>query len=77
MNVTDLETLFSEEREAFALRFRCASCAHVIPSTRACSMGYPNSFMRGPMRGFLADGIPVVCKYWELGETELDDPVEV
>lgn len=74
MTDPDPEELFAREREAFALRYRCAACAHVIPSSRACSMGYPNAFLRGKMRAFLDDGMPVVCKYFELGETEIEDP---
>jgi hypothetical protein len=67
------EERFVAEHRSFALRFRCAACAHVIPSTRACSMGYPNAFLRGPLRGLEPDGLPAVCKYFELGETELPD----
>lgn len=68
------EARFSQEREAFALRFRCAACAHVISETGACSMGYPNRLLRGPVIGVQPDGLPVTCKYFELGEREHEDP---
>lgn len=67
------EARFAAERQAFGLRFRCAACAHVVPSTRACSMGYPNAYLRGPMRALEEGGLPVICKYFELGESELHD----
>ena len=67
------EARFASERQHYGLRFRCAACAHVVPSTRACSMGYPNAYLRGPMRALEEGGLPVICKYFELGETELPD----
>lgn len=60
--------LFTDEVARFALRFQCEACAHVVPSTRACSMAYPNAMLRGELVR-----MPVVCKYFELGETEIDD----
>jgi hypothetical protein len=67
------EERFRAERTLFALRYRCAACAHVDVESRACSMGYPNAMLRGPKIGLLPDGLPVTCKYFELGEVELDD----
>lgn len=64
---------FKAEVAHFGLRFRCAACAHVIASTRKCSMGYPNAYLVGPMRAREDSDMPVICKYWELGETELED----
>jgi len=81
------EARFRDEVTRYRLRFRCATCAHVITETRTCSMGYPNEALVGPLRamevmrtrpgtGVLADGTgPVTCKYYELGESELDDPM--
>ena len=64
---------FKREVAHFGLRFRCAACAHVIASTRTCSMGYPNAYLVGPVRAREDSDMPVICKYWELGETEHDD----
>ncbi|MCA9515016.1 MAG: hypothetical protein KC635_08750 [Myxococcales bacterium] len=68
-----VEARFSAEAAAFGLRFRCAACCHV---TRAlsCSLGYPNAALTGPVAARDGRGEPTSCKYFELGETELDDP---
>lgn len=63
---------FAVEVARFGLRFRCAACAHVVPSTRACSMGYPNAMLRGPFAAREGSN-PVICKYFELGESELPE----
>ena len=73
--VAERQAIFREEARAFGLRFRCAACAHVVPTTRACSMGYPNGMMRGALVGLDAGGQPVACKYFELGESEWQDDV--
>lgn len=73
MSIAEREDRFAAESRRFALRFRCAACAHVAPSTRSCSLGYPNHMLRGPERGISPEGIPVNCKYFELGESELED----
>ncbi|MBL8785665.1 MAG: hypothetical protein JNJ59_12225 [Deltaproteobacteria bacterium] len=84
--VAEREARFRDEVAAYRLRFRCAACAHVITDTRTCSMGYPNVALVGPLRAMEvmrtrpgtevpAEAIgPVTCKYFELGESELDDP---
>jgi hypothetical protein len=67
------EDRFAAEAKSFVLRFRCAACAHVVPSTRVCSLRYPNEMLRGPVRGIGPTGLPLNCKYFELGETLLED----
>lgn len=69
LTLQDREDRFAAERERFGLRFRCDECAHVIPTSRRCSMGYPNAVLTGPVRGLQDDGTPNSCKYWELSES--------
>ncbi len=67
--LAEREVRFAAEHAAFALHFRCEHCAHVITSTLACSMRYPNPDLTGPVRGLQDNGIPTACKYWELSES--------
>jgi hypothetical protein len=59
---------FVEESSRFAFQYRCESCAHIKPSSEACSLGYPNHFLVGPVRAIEPDGNLTFCKYFELGE---------
>jgi len=70
---------FLAEVEAYGLRFRCSACAHVVPAPRVadlrCSLGYPNPTLTGPWVAITDDGQIAFCKYFELGEGEVDDPI--
>ena len=66
---------FLAEARAFGLRFRCAACAHVVPADRSCSLGYPNPTLVGPWQAITDAGEIAFCKYFELGEGELSDPI--
>lgn len=65
---------FLAEVDAVGMRFRCAACAHVVAADRSCSLGYPNATLVGPRCAITAAGELAFCKYFELGEGELDDP---
>lgn len=71
---------FLAEVRAFGLRFRCAACAHVVPADRVsalrCSLGYPNPTLTGPWQAITDAGEIAFCKYFELGEGELPDPID-
>jgi hypothetical protein len=73
-NRAEVDRQFLEEASRFGFQFRCASCAHVVETTRACSMGYPNRMLIGPREAFTEGGALVFCKYFELSETALPDP---
>ena len=62
---------FVAEVQSFSLRYRCESCAHIQVSNNACSLGYPNETLVGPVRAIAADGNLTFCKYFELGERDL------
>ena len=72
------EAAFRAEVAAFQLRFRCAACAHVAVGAESgqlgCSLRYPNEELIGALRAFGRRGDSTVCKYFELGESELEDP---
>lgn len=59
---------FVAEAEALGFRWRCEHCTHFIRSTGACSLDYPNAFLRGPPRARADDGALLFCKYFELGQ---------
>ena len=65
---------FSEESFRYDFQYRCESCAHITFSTQACSLGYPNHYLIGPVRAIEADGNLSFCKYFELGETRHEGP---
>jgi hypothetical protein len=60
---------FAEQSRRFAFQYRCESCAHLQPASQACSLGYPNHYLVGPVRAIEPDGNLTFCKYFELGET--------
>lgn len=66
----EVNARFRAEVERFGLRFRCASCAHVVATTGACSLEYPNPMLTGAVRAIEPDGALVFCKYFELGEAD-------
>ncbi len=63
---------FCDESRAFQFKFRCEDCAHVAGSESSCSMGYPNHFLKGPVRAIMQSGDLAFCKYFELGEQTLE-----
>ena len=63
----EINARFRAEAERHALRYRCADCVHVTPSTLTCSLGYPNTMLTNDSRHAIsADGNFVFCKYFEL-----------
>lgn len=58
---------FAEEAKTFAFKFRCDDCAHVLPSTRGCTLDMPNLVLRDNPSAFTPDGRWAFCKYFELG----------
>jgi hypothetical protein len=65
---------FREEVRRWDLRFRCEDCAHVEPSTFACSLGFPNRWLRGEVVAVEPGGGVAFCKTFELGESRAIDP---
>jgi hypothetical protein len=59
---------FRDETERLRFQYRCDACAHIVPSTNSCSLGYPNDTLIGPIHAIQADGNLTFCKYFELGE---------
>lgn len=68
LSIAEREQRFLVQNEAYSFRFRCEHCAHFMRAISTCSMGYPNAYLTGPLRGLEANGIPTSCKYWELSE---------
>lgn len=71
-DLRDLEAAnrrFREETERLRFHYRCEACAHIVPVTNRCSLGYPNDTLVGPIHAIQADGNLTFCKYFELGET--------
>ncbi|MCB9729297.1 MAG: hypothetical protein H6744_16060 [Deltaproteobacteria bacterium] len=74
-DLADIEAVnarFREEARRFGLRYRCSSCAHVDARLGDCSLGYPNDTLRGAVRALEPDGQLTFCKYFELGESEVE-----
>ena len=70
-DLADLATTnaaFRKECEAFSFLYTCPACAHVVRSSKMCSLGYPNDFLLKGEECITADGNLVFCKYFELGE---------
>jgi len=70
-----VEAAFLDEVAEYGLRYRCAACVHVVAADRSCSLGYPNAALTGPWRVRDERGEVVFCKFFELGEDELPDPL--
>ena len=64
--ISDANRAFAEQAERFDLRFRCDDCLHVVPSELSCSLGYPNSMLKGAIRAVDERGYYTFCKYFEL-----------
>lgn len=58
--------LYREQRERYHLIFRCPDCVHVVPSSRACSFGYPNRDLLEAESHLDEGGHFVFCKYFEV-----------
>ena len=67
-NLEEANQRFREETRRYRFRYRCESCAHLVRSLNACSLGYPNDTLVGPVRALQSDGNLTFCKYYELGE---------
>ncbi len=57
---------FAAEVHALRLKFQCADCVHVDPTTGACSLGFPNALLQGPPRVIGPGGELTFCKSFEL-----------
>ncbi|MFT7580172.1 MAG: hypothetical protein ACI9MR_001839 [Myxococcota bacterium] len=58
---------FAAETSRFGFAYRCVSCVHVVPSSGACSLGYPNTLLRDADSPVISsDGRLAFCKYFEL-----------
>jgi hypothetical protein len=57
--------IFREEAARFRLVYRCGDCAHVVASSGACSLGYPNARLRHSENAVEDDGQFMFCKYFE------------
>ena len=51
-------------RRVFAVQYDSS----LTGSEGGCSMGYPNHFLKGPVRAIMQNGDLAFCKYFELGE---------
>lgn len=60
---------FRVQVKRVGFHFRCGSCTHVHRGSAACSLGYPNGYLRGEVVAIQPDGNLAFCKYFELGET--------
>ena len=65
LEARDRKETFLNEAKAFRLRFRCRDCVHVITSTVACSLLFPNRHLRDVEGPFQPDGEWAFCKYFE------------
>lgn len=66
--VEEVNERFRDEARRLGLRYRCWDCAHVVPSTGRCSMGFPNAYLRTHDDALAPRGDYTFCKYFELGE---------
>jgi hypothetical protein len=57
---------YRDDRDRFRLVFRCTDCVHVVPSTRACSFGFPNRDLLEADSHLDEAGYFVFCKYFEV-----------
>jgi len=67
--IAEINRQFVRETEEFSLIYRCQRCIHVIPTSGACSLRYPNHMLaEGPVRALDESGRFVFCKDFELGD---------
>jgi len=67
MTLDEQRERFAHEAQVFRFKFRCDDCVHVVPSTRACTLGFHNRELRDNQSAFEPDGRYAFCKYFEVG----------